>query len=72
MPSQFPPPALPRAVFCHFNAEPFQSQGTVWNLSCSGWRLLGNLPMRQGETLLLVVTLPNEQRIAVPEPVVRW
>jgi hypothetical protein len=28
---------------------------------------LGNLPMRPGET----VTLPNEQRIEVPEAVVR-
>jgi hypothetical protein len=33
---------------------------------------LGNLPMRPGETLSLTVTLPNEQRIAVPEAVVRW
>jgi hypothetical protein len=22
-----------------YNAGPFQGQGTVWNLSCSGWRL---------------------------------
>ena len=28
--------------------------------------------MRPGETLSLMVTLPNEQRIAVPEAVVRW
>jgi hypothetical protein len=40
----------------------------VWNLSCAGWRLSGDLPMRQGETLSLTVTLPNE----VPDAVVRW
>ena len=55
-----------------YNAGPFQGQGTVWNLSHSGWRLSGNLPMRPGETLSLIVTLPTEQRIEVPEGVVCW
>ena len=55
-----------------YNAGPFQGQGTIWNLSCTGWRLSGDLPMRPGETLSLTVTLPNEQRIVVPETVVRW
>jgi hypothetical protein len=32
-----------------YNAGPFQGQGTVWNLSCAGWRLSGDLPMRQGK-----------------------
>ena len=50
----------------------FEGHGTVWNVSCTGWRLSGDLPMRPGETLSLTVTLPNEQRIAVPEAVVRW
>ena len=55
-----------------YNAGPFQGQGTVWNLSCTGWRLSGDLPMRPGEPLSLTVTLPNEQRIEIPEAVVRW
>jgi hypothetical protein len=55
-----------------YNTGPFQGQGNVWNLSCTGWRLSGDLPMRPGETLSLTVTLPNEQRIEVPEAVVRW
>ena len=55
-----------------YNAGPFLGQGTVWNLSCTGWRLSGDLPMRPGETLSLTVTLPNEQRIEIPEAVVRW
>jgi hypothetical protein len=55
-----------------YNAWPFQGQGTIWNLSCTGWRLSGDLPMRPGETLSLTVTLPNEQRIKVPKAVVRW
>jgi hypothetical protein len=56
----------------NYNAGPLQEQGTVWNLSCTGWRLAGDLPMRPGETLSLTVTLPNEQRIEIPEAVVRW
>jgi hypothetical protein len=57
-----------------YNAGPFQGQGqgTVWNLSCTGWRLSVNLPMRPGETLSLTVTLPNEQRIEIPGAVARW
>jgi hypothetical protein len=55
-----------------YHAGPFHGHGTIWNLSCTGWRLSGDLPMRPGETLSLTVTLPNEQRIAVTEAVVRW
>ncbi len=55
-----------------YNAGTFQGQGSVWNLSCNGWRLSGDLAMRPEETLSLTVTLPNEQRIEVPQAVVRW
>lgn len=55
-----------------YNTGPFQEQGTIWNLSYTGWRLSGDLPMRPGETLSLMVTLPNEQHINVPEAVVQW
>ena len=55
-----------------YNAGAFQGRGTVWNFSCAGWRLSGDLPMRPGEALSLTVTLPNEQRIEISEAVVRW
>ena len=55
-----------------YNSGPFQGHGTIWNLSCTGWRLSGDLPMRSGETVSLTVTLPNEQHILIPEAVVRW
>jgi hypothetical protein len=55
-----------------YNAGPFQGHGTVWNLSCTGWRLSGDQPMRPGETLSLTITLPNEQHILIPVAVVRW
>ena len=52
-----------------YNAGPFQGQGTVWNLLCTGWRLSGDLPMRPGESLSLTVTQSNKQHIEVPEAV---
>jgi hypothetical protein len=55
-----------------YSAGPFRGIGTVWNFSCSGWRLSGGLPMRPGETLSLTVTLLNKQRVEVAEAVVRW
>lgn len=55
-----------------YNAGPFLGQGTVGNLSFSGRRLSGDLPMKPGEALSLTVTLPNEQRMKVSEAVVQW
>jgi len=62
---------FPVQCFVTYNAGSFQGQGTAWNLSLNGLRLSGDLSMRQGETLSLTVALPNEQRIDVPEAVVR-
>jgi hypothetical protein len=55
-----------------YSACSFPGQGTVWNLSCTGWRLSGNLPMRPEETLSFTITQPNEQQIEIPKAVVRW
>ena len=42
------------------NTGPFHGHGTVWNLSCAGWRRSGDLLMRPGETLSLTLTLPDD------------
>ena len=55
-----------------YNAALFQKQGSLWNLSYTGWRLSGDWPMRPDKALSLAVTFPNEQRITFPESVVRW
>ena len=55
-----------------YNIGPFQGHGTIWNLSYTGWRLSGDLPMRPGESLSLTVTLPNEQCIEILQAIVRW
>lgn len=41
------------------------------NLSCTGWRLSGDLPKRPGKTIPLTVTRPKKQRIETPEAAVR-
>ena len=72
MPSSIRPyRRFPVQCFVTDNVGPFQGQGTPWNLSCMGWRLSRDLPLRPGETLSLTVTLPNEQRIEVPATAVR-
>jgi hypothetical protein len=55
-----------------YNAGPFQGQGTVWNLSLSGWKLSGDLPLQVGQMCSLTVNLPNEERIVVTAAIVRW
>lgn len=50
-----------------YSSGPFRGVGTLWNLSLTGWRLSGDLPMRKGETLSLSVTLLNQQRSALPK-----
>lgn len=42
------------------------------NLSCTGWRLSGDLPKRPGESISLTVTRPKKQLIKTPEAAVRW
>ena len=55
-----------------YNTGPLHGRCTVRNLSLTGWRLSDDLPMRQGELLSLTFTLPNGQRITMPEAVVKW
>ena len=58
---------FPVQCYVTYNAGPFQPQGTIWNISSTGWRLSGDLPIRPGEPLSLIVTPPNEQRIEIHE-----
>jgi len=50
----------------------FEGHGTVWNLSHTGWRFSGNLPLREGEIFSLTVTLPSEERVYVMAAIVCW
>src|SRR5215470_4365054 len=50
----------------------FEGHGTVRNLSLTGWRFSGNLPLRIGEVCSLTVILPAYQPIYVAAGIVRW
>ena len=50
----------------------FEGHGTVWNLSLTGWRFSGNLPLRIGEVCSLTVNLQSEPPIYVAAVIVRW
>jgi hypothetical protein len=52
----------------------FEGDGTVWNLSLTGWRFSGNLPLRIGEVCSLTVNLLSYQRglWADANPVAPW
>lgn len=50
----------------------FEGHGTVWNLSLTGWRFSGNLPLRVGEVCSLTVYLSIDQPIYVAAGIVRW
>jgi hypothetical protein len=63
---------FPAHGFVTCNAELLQGQGTVWSVSYPDWRLSGNIPTRQRETLSLTIMLSKEQSIRVPEAGERW
>jgi PilZ domain len=50
----------------------FEGHGTVWNLSLTGWRFSGNLPLRTGEVCSLTVNLPTHETTYVAAGIVRW
>ena len=50
----------------------FEGQGTVWNLSLTGWRFSGDLPLRMGEVCSFTVNLPTHQCLYVAAGIVRW
>jgi hypothetical protein len=50
----------------------FEGHGIVWNVSLTGWRFSGNLPLRIGEVCSLTVNLSIQPRIYVAAGIVRW
>ena len=49
-----------------------EGQGTVWNLSSSGWRMSGTLPLQCGDVCSFRVTLPTRNRVSIAAGIVRW
>ena len=49
-----------------------EGQGIVWNLSHTGWRLSGDLPLALGDICSLTVMLSVNTPLSVLAGVVRW
>src|SRR5262245_45264383 len=50
----------------------FEGHGTVWNVSLTGWRFSGNLPLRMGDVCSLMVNLSSDSPIYVLAASVWW
>jgi len=49
-----------------------EGQGTVWDLSPTGLRLSGTLPLTVGDVCSLKVTLPTNRGVSILAGIVRW
>jgi hypothetical protein len=63
---------FPLCCLVTYHAGLSEGQGTVWNVSMTGWRFSGDLALRVGESFPMTVTLPNQQSIFVAASIVRW
>jgi len=55
-----------------YHAGLSEGRGTVWNISLSGWRLSGDLPLQVGQTCSLFVNVSNPICVFVVSGIVRW
>jgi hypothetical protein len=55
-----------------YQCTDFEGQGTAWNVSLTGWRFSGDLPLRVGEGCSLTVNLPSQPPLYVAAGIVRW
>ena len=67
-----PYPRFPVCCPVTYHVGLFEGHGSVWNVSLTGWRFSGNLPLRIGEVCSLTVNLSIDQRVYVAAGVVRW
>ena len=67
-----PYPRLPVCCPVTYQVGLFEGHRTVWDLSLTGWRFSGDLPLRIGEVCSLTVILPPYQPIYVAAGIVRW
>lgn len=49
-----------------------EGEGIVWNISPTGWRLSGTLPLQLGDVCSLNVMLSTDKHVSVAAGIVRW
>jgi PilZ domain len=62
---------LPACCPATYHRGQAQGFGTVWNLSVSGFRFSGDVPLQIGETCSLTISLPNQEPVYVAAGIVR-
>lgn len=62
-------PVVCPVIYEHWFRE---GEGIVWNLSPTGWRLSGDLPLKVGAVCSLSILLPTNKRVSVAAGIVRW
>jgi len=62
-------PVVCPVIYEHWFKE---GEGILWNLSSTGWRLSGELPLEIGAVCSLSVMLPMNKQISVAAGIVRW
>ncbi|MEO8341655.1 MAG: PilZ domain-containing protein [Nitrospirota bacterium] len=67
-----PNPSLSGVSSSHYHCGDFEGHGIAWNISLTGWRFSGNLPLRVGEVCSLKVNLSIQETLFVAAEVVRW
>jgi PilZ domain len=63
---------LPVCCSLTYHRGQAKGSGTVRNLSPSGYRFSGDLPLHIGETCSMTVTLPNQRSVYLVAGIVRW
>ncbi len=59
----------------HYSYDGILAKGTIWDLSATGWRATGEVPVPAGSEVAAYFTIPNKgrsQNIAIDAAVVRW
>jgi hypothetical protein len=55
-----------------YEVQKRKGYGTVTNLSCRGWKIYGNMPLRAGDVCSLKVRLAATLWVSVLVGIVRW
>ncbi len=55
-----------------YHAGLSENHGTIWNVSLTGWRFSGDLPLRVGQSFPMTVMLSDRQSIFIAAGIIRW
>ncbi len=68
----YPSRRFPMCCPVTYQCGDFEGHGTAWNLSLTGWRVSGTMPLRIREVCSLTVNLASELPLYVADAIVHW